>query len=202
MAKTETLSKFGVGIDGVRHREKAVRPLYRWRALFTNFGLDTSTTDSVVLSAELKKCGTPHRSFGRKEVHAYNSVAYHAGKPTWEEIEMTAYDTYDNSVEKAVASQMSKQFSAINQTSATVPSNYKFTTDIEVLDGADNKTFSYYLEGCYVTDYSTDEFDYSSDEDQTLKIKLSFDNCTLYDENDNVIDQANESSFLNNILNL
>lgn len=172
-----TLGKFGVPLDGEKLGILHPKLKYRFRAVFQNFGDSTGLRN---LTANAVTCTRPKVSHAEAELHAYNSVAWIAGKHTFEPIEIKLRDDITNSVASAVGSQVQKQMNHFEQTSAVAGINYKFSMEIHSLDGTDNEELeSWVLEGCWLKDVAYDEGDYASTSDpQMITLTVRFDNAT------------------------
>lgn len=178
---TTTLQNFGVPLGGGSGRGGILQPKTKWkfRVIATNFGIPTG---SISLTQQIMTCGRPKATFDPQTVDSYNSRAYFAGKASWDTITIKLRDDVTNAVESLVGAQLQKQMNFINQTTPLSASNYKFQLLIDTLDGGDDTVLEeWFLEGCFVTDYEFDEFDYSASEAMTISLTIRFDNATLQD---------------------
>jgi hypothetical protein len=100
-------------------------------------------------------------------------------KPEWQSIEITVRDDVNSSVSTLVATQLQKQMNHFNQTSFLSGTNYKFTTQLETLDGSNTGVLeNWYLEGCYLETVAYDQFDYSNSESMMITLTIRYDNAT------------------------
>ena len=182
-ASVKTLDKFGISVTGSQGQGPLLQPRvkYRFRVLFLGFGGAGNSAPALTLNTN--KCGLPKLSHEKVEVHSYNSRAYFAGRHEWEEIELDVRDTVDNSVTKAVGSQMQMQLDHYNQTGYRAGQDYKFTTMIQMLDGGhDTANVSWTLEGCFLTKVDYGDVDYSASEAMNIGLSIRYDNAILEDQ--------------------
>jgi len=176
----ETLSKFGVPLGGNTGRGGILQPKfqYRWRVRVVNFGPLTTGLD---ISNNAIKVGRPGIKYKEASVHSYNSIAYFAGKHEWDTIELEVRDDVTNAVSTLVGYQLQKQMNHFEQTAFEAGVNYKFTTIIEVMDGGNDAVLeTWTLEGCWLTDITYGELDYSqADSTLTIKMTIRYDNATM-----------------------
>lgn len=190
---TYSLDKFGVPIDGARQGPLLQPKIkYRFRAQFLNFGAIGNTAQPVTLNLVSTTLPTFHHE--EVAVHAYNSVAYYAGKATYDTIEMVVRDDVTNTVTRNVAAQMQLQFDHLNQTGYRSATNYKFTTLIDVMDGGNDAVLEEWtLEGCWFTAVAYNDLNYSESESKTITMTIRFDNATYVDEAGNQLMAAPSS---------
>lgn len=170
------LSKFGVPLDGSSLGILHPKQQYRFRAIFKSFGLGSGAremTQNVVTATR------PKLSHAEVEVHSYNSVAYIAGKHTWESVTITLRDDINNSVISEVGAQLQKQMNHFEQTSAVAGINYKFAMEIHALDGTNNEELeSWELDGCFLQNVSYPDSDYAASEAQIVELTIRYDVAT------------------------
>lgn len=193
-----SLSKYGVFVaeSTVDRVTKFAKPKYRFRVDFTNFG---GVTGGKNVTLEMVSAARPTRSFDEVQYDSYNSRFWVAGKASWDPIELVVRDAYDNSVVKEIYRQLESQFSAFNQTSATVSTNYLFTTDLVTLDGHGNTSERWELAGSWLVNANFGNFDYSASEFNTITLSLRFHNAVGFDAAGNLLSQGNISTLLQNI---
>ena len=86
--------------------------------------------------------------------------------------------------------QIQRQRNIYEQTTGDAPNTYKFTTIFEHTDGHQD-TLSYWLiEGCYLTDASTQAGDNGNHDAMTIDVNMVFDNASLFDADGNQIPTA------------
>ena len=117
---------------------------FRYRVNFLNFGIDTSSV--LNLTKQVMQCARPNLTFADITLNVYNSTLYLPGKPTWATLAITIRDDASGSVSKAVGQQMQKQFDFVEQASAPTGADFKFQTNIEILDGGNGTAIPVVLE--------------------------------------------------------
>ena len=179
MAAPSTLSKFGVplvsGSTGIGMLQPKFK--HRFRVSLQNFGPIGSALD---ITRQVMKVGRPSLTTPDASVTSYNNIMYFAGRPDWQTITFGVRDDVNNSAARLVGAQLQKQMNHFDQTSPLAGINYKFTMQLETLDGGiDGVLENWYLEGCWLTSVSYDDFDYS-DATGYLDINMTvrFDNAT------------------------
>jgi hypothetical protein len=162
---------------------------YRFRVQLQNFGVTKPTTE---ITKQVMNVTRPKVTFENMELHVYNSKINYAGKHTWDPITLVIRDDQSSAVSKLVGEQIQKQFDFYEQASASSGIDYKFTTVIEILDGGNGafepavlETFE--LLGCYVTDATYQQVDYSSSEALDISLSIKFDNAIQTDTAGNPI---------------
>jgi len=170
------LSKFGVPLDGAKLGILHPKQSYRFRVIFKNFGVGTSVRE---MKQNIMTVTRPSLSHEEVEIHAYNSIAYIAGKHKWETIEITMRDDINNAVISEVGAQMQKQVNHFEQTSAVAGVNYKFGLEIHSLDGTNNEELEKWeLDGCFIQNVAYPQGDYSNSESNVVTVTVRFDNAT------------------------
>ena len=183
----QTVDKFGINVTGSTGQGPIHQPKlkYRYRVLMLGFGQGAIgggvATDPITLNTNT--CGLPTLTHEEVTVHSFNSRAYYAGKHEWSDIELTVRDTVDNTVTKAVGAQLQTQLDHYNQTGYRAGQDYKFTMQIQLLNGGfDSATCAWTLEGCFLKSVAYGEVDYSSSEPLNITMTIRPDNCILEDE--------------------
>ena len=188
-----TLSNFGVPIDGGR-QGPLLQPKvkYRFRVRFLNFGGIGNQAQPITLN--LNSCTMPTMHHEPIEVHAYNSIAYYAGKASFDTVEMVVRDDVTNTVTANVAAQMQVQFDHYNQTGYRSATNYKFTTLLEVMDGGNTAVLETWTgEGCWLTQVAYGDLNYTANENKIITMTVRADNWTYQDEAGNELMSAPSS---------
>jgi hypothetical protein len=152
---------------------------FRFRVTFLNFGVTQPTTELTKQVIDFKR---PSVSFENIEIPIYNSKVYLAGKPTWAEVSCNLRDDASGEVTKRVGEQMQKQFDFFEQSSASSGIDYKFTTLLEVLDGANGANTPAILEtwemqGCYLMSADYGDNNYATNEPMTIALSIRYDNA-------------------------
>ena len=152
---------------------------YRFRVTFLNFGIDNATTE---LTKQVMTCGRPKLDLKEGVIDVYNSKVYYAGKYSWDAISISLRDDAQGQVSGLIGQQIQKQFDFFNQASASSAIDYKFQTNLEVLDGGNGAVDPVVLEtwqmyGCWIKDAEYGEQDYAKDDPLTIKLSVRFDNA-------------------------
>jgi hypothetical protein len=156
---------------------------YRFRVSFIGFGANNQTFE---LTKQVITAGRPSVSFENVELNVYNSKINYAGKYTWAELQIVLRDDVSSAVTKLVGQQIQKQFDFFEQSSAASGSDYKFQTNIDILDGgmganAPTVLETYELYGCYIQKADYQQGDYKSSEAMDITLTLKFDNALQTD---------------------
>jgi hypothetical protein len=170
------LSKFGVPLDGNKLGMLHPKQKYRFRVVWQNFGENNGLRE---MTQNVITCSRPKISYAEVEMHSYNSVAWIAGKHTFETIEIKLRDDITNAVISSVGAQVQKQMNHFEQTSAVAGINYKFAMEIHSMDGTDNEQLeSWVLDGCWLKDVQYSDGDFSSSDIHEVTLTIRFDNAT------------------------
>ena len=154
---------------------------FRFRVNFLNFGTNTST---VELTKQVIDCARPQVQFQEITLPIYNSTMYLAGKHAWQTLAINIRDDASNSVSKLVGQQLQKQMDFVEQASAATGQDYKFQTNIEILDGGNGTSAPIVLEtwelyGCFLQTANYNTLNYATNEAVTISLTLRFDNAIL-----------------------
>ena len=152
---------------------------YRFRVNFLNFGVDS---DTVVLTRQVIDITRPNLSFAEIALPVYNSTVKLAGKHTWNDITVNLRDDAAGGVSKLVGQQLQKQLDFVEQASAAAGQDYKFQTNIEILDGGNGATVPTVLEtwelyGCFVKTANYNTLNYGTNENVTIQLAITYDNA-------------------------
>ena len=152
---------------------------FRFRVNFLNFGTNSST---VELTKQVMDCTRPQVQFQEITLPIYNSTMYLAGKATWQTLSINVRDDASNSVSKLVGQQLQKQMDFVEQASAAPGQDYKFQTNIEILDGGNGTAAPIVLEtwecyGCFIQTANYNTLNYATNEAVTIALTLRFDNA-------------------------
>lgn len=180
----DTLSKFGVILDGNNRLEKFYHLQTRFRVRFIGMGVNNEHTN---LTMSMKSFDPPKGEFTDETVDLVNGPLHYPGKWTWSESNFVVYNTYDNTNYKALYNQIQRQRNIYDQTTGDAPNTYKFTTVVEHTDGH-QETLSYWvMEGCYLRKAQPNNFENGTHTAMTIDCTIVFDNATLYDRDGNLI---------------
>lgn len=177
----ETLSKFGVplGSGNGRGGLLQLKYKYRFRVRVLNFGPIAGGLD---FTQQVQSVAKPKVSHEEIKVDSYNSVAYYAGKHSWEPINLVLKDDLTNNVSRMVGHQVQKQMNHFEQTAFAAGINYKFVTIIETMDGGNDTVIeTWTLEGCFLQNVDYMDLDYGDSSFQTISMQIRFDNATQAD---------------------
>ncbi len=172
------LSKFGIPLDGNKLGMLQPKLAYRFRILFNNFGINDNLRE---LTANVVSVTRPAVTYQEIPVHSYNSLAYAMGKHEWQPIDIVVRDDITNAVTSAVSSQVQRQLNHFEQIGPVAGTNYKFTMQIQTLDGTNAEELeSWQLDGCFLTNVVNNEFNYESGgEFMRIQMTVRYDNATL-----------------------
>ena len=152
---------------------------FRFRVNFLNFGTNTNT---IELTKQVIDCSRPNVQFTEITLPIYNSTMYLAGKHAWQTLSVNIRDDASNSVTKLVGQQLQKQMDFVEQASAASGQDYKFQTNIEILDGGNGATAPIVLEtwecyGCFLQTANYNTLNYSTSDVVTIALTIRFDNA-------------------------
>ena len=152
---------------------------YRFRVNFLNFGTSASTNE---LTKQVIDVTRPSVSFGEINIPVYNSTMYLAGRHEWQPLTINVRDDATGSVSKLVGQQLQKQMDFVEQASAATGQDYKFQTNIEILDGGNGTAVPQVLEtwecyGCYLKTANYGALNYGSNEIATIALTIRYDNA-------------------------
>ena len=170
------LGKFGVPLEGKNLGILHPKQQYRFRVKLYNFGLNDSIRE---MTQNVMSVTRPSIKQDPVKIDAYNSVAYIAGKHEWDTVTVKLRDDINNSVISAVGAQIQKQINHYEQTSAVAGVNYKFTMEIDSLDGTTNDALEYWrLDGCFLSNVKYPDGDYSSSDPNEVELTIRYDVAT------------------------
>lgn len=152
---------------------------FRFRVNFLNFGTGGST---INLTKQVIDCARPQVQFQEITLPVYNSTMYLAGKHQWQTMSINIRDDASGSVSKLIGQQLQKQMDFVEQASAASGQDYKFETNIEILDGGNGTAAPVVLEtwelyGCFVQTANYNTLNYGTNEVVTIALTLRFDNA-------------------------
>lgn len=151
---------------------------YRFRVNFLNFGVG----QTVELTKQIIDVTRPQVSFGEITIPVYNSTLYLAGRHEWQALTINVRDDAQGAVSKLVGQQLQKQLDFVEQASAATGQDYKFQTNIEILDGGNGTSAPQVLEtwecyGCFLQQANYNNLAYSANEPVTIAMTIRFDNA-------------------------
>jgi hypothetical protein len=151
---------------------------YRFRVNFLSFG----TGATIELTKQVIDINRPQISFEEITLPVYNSTLYLAGRHSWTELTVNVRDDAQGSVSRLVGQQIQKQLDMVEQASAATGQDYKFQTNIEILDGGNGTAVPQVLEtwecyGCYLKTANYGALNYGSNEVATIALTIRYDNA-------------------------
>jgi hypothetical protein len=152
---------------------------FRFRVNFLNFGTDTST---VELTKQVIDCSRPQVQFQEITLPVYNSTMYLAGKYAWQTMSVNIRDDASGNVSRLVGQQLQKQLDFVEMASAASGQDYKFQTNIEILDGGNGTNAPVVLEtwelyGCFLQTANYNTLNYGTSDVVTIALTIRFDNA-------------------------
>jgi hypothetical protein len=152
---------------------------FRFRVNFLNFGTGGATLE---MTKQVIDCSRPQVQFQEITLPIYNSTMYLAGKAQWQTMSINIRDDASGSVSKLVGQQLQKQMDFVEQASAATGQDYKFETNIEILDGGNGTAAPVVLEtwelyGCFIQTANYNTLNYGTNEVVTISLTLRFDNA-------------------------
>jgi len=152
---------------------------FRFRVNFLNFG---TVGETVSLTKQVIDCARPQVQFQEITLPIYNSTMYLAGKATWQTLAINIRDDASGTVSALVGQQLQKQMDFVEQASAASGQDYKFQTNIEILDGGNGTQGPVVLEtwelyGCFVQTANYNTLNYATNEAVTIALTLRYDNA-------------------------
>jgi hypothetical protein len=168
-----------IGIPGVGTGMYQPKQKNKWRVTFQNMG---AGADSQPVSMQATKFTRPTVTFKEHELHRYNSVSYIAGKHEWTTVDLVLEDDVTGSASSVLRQQLQNQQWLIGAegqwlAAAGEGSIYKFATQIDMMDGNDQPTETWTLEGCWLKEVKYDDLDYSSSDAVTITVSIRYDHA-------------------------
>ena len=153
---------------------------FRFRVNFLNFGVDSDS--GLQLTKQVIDCSRPNVSFAEIPIQIYNSTLKLAGKHTWADMSVNIRDDASGTVSKAVGQQLQKQLDFVEQASAATGQDYKFQTNVEILDGGNGALAPTVLEtwelyGCFLKSANYNTLNYGTSEAVTVGLTIAYDNA-------------------------
>jgi len=153
---------------------------FRFRVNFLNFGVDAA--GGLSLTKQVMDCARPQLQFDEVTLNVYNSRLYLAGKHTWQPLTVNIRDDASGTVARAVGQQLQKQMDMVEQASAATGQDYKFQTNIEILDGGNGAFAPTVLEtwelyGCYLQQANYQTLNYATSDAVSIALTIRYDNA-------------------------
>lgn len=168
-----------IGIPGVGSGILHPKHKNRWRVTFANMG---GGTDSQPVSMQAITITRPKITKEKITLHRYNSIAYIAGKHSWEPMSLVLQDDVIGTATTVVQAQLQKQQWLIGAegqwlAAAGEGSLYKFVSYLDMLDGNDQVIEKWTMEGCWIENADYGELDYASGEPVQISLQISYDHA-------------------------
>lgn len=193
-----TTNKFGVKIDGLNTRVKFPHLRNRFRMEFVGFAGNVGGEN---ITMDARSCDFPKWSSEKKTLTTYNGDVHYAGKHEWQDINAQIYMGIDNVNYRELLRQYGLQRNLANFAHATVPTNYKFITNIYHLGGEHEVLARWQLEGCWLQSISLDSGEYGNYDGISANCTFVYDNANFFDENDELVTyEESLTTYLNNVL--
>lgn len=158
-------------VDGGAPIPPEVRRRHRW--IFKSFG-DGVPNDQVLLL--LHSANRPEFTLEQPELHHDQEVIYFAGKQTWNEIEMSFYDSEQDPDSSAEIWRWVKIVSDINGgVRVAAPDNYKKQGQLEMIDGQGTTTETWKLYNCWPRVTNWGELNYDNTELAEISVTMRYD---------------------------
>ena len=179
---SQSLFNMAVASDNAGGNQGLLMPKlqFRFRVNFLNFGI--GSTSGMSLTKQVIDCSRPNVTFQEITLPVYNSTLYLAGKHQWQPLSVNIRDDASGSVARAVGQQMQKQMDFVEQASAAAGQDYKFQTNIEILDGGNGTSVPQVLEtwelyGGFLTSVDYGNAEYRSNDPLPIALNIRYDNA-------------------------
>ena len=169
-----TINDFGVPIPGGGTGILHPKLINKYRVLFNNIG---GLPDSRALSVQAIEVARPNLTFEEVELFRYNSRGWVAARHNWEMLAMVVEDDITSSASKIIQAQIQRQQFLIGVegpwlATAIDGNSYKFSVELDVLDGNEAPLEIWFYEGCWIqaANYNNGQYGVGN---ETWKINLS-----------------------------
>lgn len=177
-----TLAQFGIPGAGAGILHPRLKN--KFRITFRNMGAAVPGTNSRNLTMQVTTITLPNLTFEEVALHRYNSVAYVAGKHSWEPINVTVEDDITGLAATVVKNQLETQQRIIGAdldgrwlNTAATGSDYKFGVVIDQLDGDEGVVQTWLLEGAMLMNADFGDRDYAASEAATITMSIRYDHA-------------------------
>jgi len=127
------------------------------------------------VEANATNVSRPTRTYDEVSVHRGESIAYWAGKVVFDPITLTVDDSLDGSVGRAIEAQNAAQFDTNTLAVAKDGTQYKFTMELILVDGAGNTLETYTMYGCWLKEHKPENLDYTSSDAAKIDLTIRYD---------------------------
>lgn len=154
----------------------------RFRVTFSGLGDASTGAPSIPVSAQVVSVSRPSLSFEEVTMHRYNSVAYTAGKHSFEDLSITIEDDIMGSASQVIQNQLQTQQQLIGVqgpwlASRSQGSLFKFSTVLEQLDGNATVLERWVYQGCWLKSVNYNDLDYSASDQVQINLTIRFDHA-------------------------
>ena len=177
---SQSLFNMTVAADNAGGNQGLLMPKlqFRFRVNFLNFGVGSA----LELTKQVIDCSRPNLTFAEITLPVYNSTMYLAGKHTWAPMSVNIRDDAAGGVSKSVGAQLQKQLDFVEQASAASGQDYKFQTNVEILDGGNGTLVPTVLEtwelyGCFLVSANYNTLNYGTSDVVTIGLSIRYDNA-------------------------
>ncbi len=172
-----TINDFGIpGVGtGILHPKQK----NRWRITFANLG---GGVDSQPLSMQAVTVTRPQLEFDEVQLDRYNSRGWVAGKHTWQPLTLSFEDDVSGTATQVIQEQLQKQQWLIGAAGQWLAASgegsvYKFVTYIDMLDGNDQVTEKWTIEGCWFSNVDYTDLDMADGAQVLITTQVRFDHA-------------------------
>ena len=168
-----------IGIPGVGNGILHPKQKNRWRITFANLG---GGADSQPLSMQATTVTRPVITFEEIQLDRYVSRAFIAGKYTFEPMTLSFEDDVSGSASQVIQTQLQKHQWLIGAegqwlAAAGEGSLYKFVTYLDMLDGNDQTTERWTIEGCWFSQVDYTDLDMAAADAVLITTTLRYDHA-------------------------
>lgn len=168
-----------IGIPGVGTGILQPRLKHRWRVTFANLG---GGVDSQPISMQAVTVTRPSVNFEEVTLDRYVSRAWVGGKYTWEPMSIGVEDDVTGTASQVIQEQLQKQQWLIGAegpwlAAAGEGALYKFVTYLDMMDGNEQVTEKWTVEGCWFQSVDYTDLDYSSSDKVMINLNIRFDHA-------------------------
>jgi len=166
--------------------------------------------NATIITGNVVSATRPTISFDPVILEVYNSRVHIPGKHTWSTVDIVIRDTVDSSTVKAIDAQISRQIDMATQSVKRAASAFKFTTNIQVLDGSNGAASGggvsaltgassildqWVLHGAYIENVAYGSNDYATSDPILITVTLKYDTAQHF-ANGNETDDALSTGFV------
>jgi len=176
-----TLSQVGIpsagtGILHPKHKN-------RFQVRFVNIAAGSS--NGTNLTRQVVTANRPTLEFEEIKLDRYNSVAFVAGKHSWTEFQVTLEDDLTGLASTVIQRQLELQQRLIGAdhtagqwlNAAPTASAYKFSSQLQMLDGNEVVSEEWNMEGCWIKTAEYGDLDYADSGQVTISLTIRYDHA-------------------------